>query len=80
MEMEEHSPSHGKSDPHPIARCERPLSHLYVWSPIRCECVGCGWLLMKSAHIAPLDKSLGNPINSLSRPCCRCQPSQNISL
>ena len=80
MEMGEHCTSRGEPADPPISRCERRFHTSFVWWTISCECAGTGWLLLRSAHVAPLDKSAGNPINSLSRPYYRDHPSQNISL
>ena len=72
MEMEEHSPSQGKPGKLPIIRCECLLSHLGARSAhgnVRWKLVIAQWRAgVKPTHVAPLDKSLGNPIDSLSRP------------
>ena len=74
MEMGEHCTSREEPADLPIARCERRFHTSFVWWTIRCECAGTGWLLLRSAHVAPLDISFGNPINSLSRSCYPTNP------
>ena len=83
MEMEEHPQlEEARQPPHRPLRTSAftPRCMVGVWRSM----VGMGsaqwWAAVKPTRVAPLDTSLGNPINSLSRPCYRCQPSYRISL
>ena len=73
MEMGEHSPSWRKPVKLPIHNPLRtsaftPRCKVGVWHRT-VEMVIAQWRAgVKPTHVEPLDKSLGNPINSLSRP------------